>query len=153
MDQPFVNRIDIAGSPLSLPETGIEDALRQGEALHREFRPTLTSDYVAYIRQMAREGASLIQLVDENEVRAIAIWRTFLTTYCGRRFEVDDLVTAPAYRSRRYGATLLKTLEAKAHSLSCDAVKLTSATWRVDAHRFYFRERYTIDAFQFSKKI
>ncbi len=152
MDLPFVDRIGTAGSSLTLSESGIEAALRQGEALHREFRPHLKGDYVAYLRQMAREGASLIQLVDENEVRALAIWRTFLTTYCGRRFEVDDLVTGAAYRSRGYGATLLKALEVKAHSLSCNACILTSATRLVDAHRVNFRERYTIDAFQFSKK-
>ena len=153
MDLSFVERIDSTGSSLALPESGIEAALRQGEALHREFRPHLKGDYVAYLREMAREGAGMMQLVDENEVRAIAIWRTYLTTYCGRRFEIDDLVTGAACRSRGYGATLLKALEVKAHSLSCDAVKLTSATWRVDAHRFYFRERYTIEAFQFSKKV
>jgi hypothetical protein len=30
---------------------------------------------------------------------------------------------------------------------------LTSATWRVDAHRFYLRERFAIDAFLFSKTL
>ena len=48
---------------------------------------------------------------------------------------------------------MIAALEAKARSLSCDAVMLTSATWRVDAHRFYFRERYAIDAFLFSKSL
>ena len=102
---------------------------------------------------MAEEGAGITQLMDENEVRAIAIWRTFLTTYCGRRFEIDDLVTAEGHRSKGYGATLIKALEAKAHSLSCNEVMLTSATWRVDAHRFYFRERYAIEAFLFVKRL
>lgn len=91
--------------------------------------------------------------MDEDEVRAVAVWRTFLTTYCGRRFEIDDLVTAEGQRSKGYGAATIAALEAKARSLSCDAVMLTSATWRVDAHRFYFRERYAIDAFLFSKSL
>lgn len=153
MDLGFIDRIDAAGSPVTLPPTVIEAALREGEALHRDFRPRLEGDYVAYLRRMAAEGARMTQLVDEDEVRAIAIWRTFLTTYCGRRFEIDDLVTAEGHRSKGYGATLIKALEAKARSLSCDEVRLTSATWRVEAHRFYFRERYTIDAFLFGKTL
>lgn len=153
MDLPFIDRIDVAGSPIPLPQSEIEAALRQGEALHRKFRPHIKGDYVAYLQRMAEDGAGIVQLLHENEVRAIAIWRTFLTTYCGRRFEIDDLVTAEGHRSKGYGATLIKALEAKARSLSCNVVMLTSATWRVDAHRFYFRERYAIDAFLFIKRV
>jgi GNAT superfamily N-acetyltransferase len=153
MDLPIIDRIDAAGTPLALLETGLEDALRLGEVLHRDFRPHIQGDYVTFLRRMAEEGARVTQLVVENKVRAIAIWRTFLTTYCGRRFEIDDLVTAAGHRSKGYGATMIKALESKARSLSCDVVMLASATWRVDAHRFYFRERYAIDAFQFSKSL
>lgn len=152
MAAPFVERIDIHGTPLTIAD--VDAALRHGEALHREFRPLhINGDYVAYLRQMAREGANMIQLVHENEVRAIAIWRTYLTTYCGRRFEIDDLVTAEGHRSKGYGAAVIKALEAKARSLSCDEVMLVSATHRVDAHRFYFRQRYGIIAFLFAKRI
>ena len=153
MDLPFIDRIDVAGSPIPLPQPDIEAALRQGEALHRKLRPDIDGDYVAYMRRMAEDGAALVQLLHENEVRALAIWRTFLTTYCGRRFEIDDIITTEDHRSKGYGATLIHALEAKARSLSCDAVMLTSALWRADAHRFYFRERYAIEAFLFVKKV
>jgi GNAT superfamily N-acetyltransferase len=151
--EDFIHRIDAAGVFIAIPEAERDAALRQGASWLREFRPNITGDYVAHMRHMAREGANITQLVDEGEVRAIAVWRTFLTTYCGRRFEIDDLVTVEDHRSKGYGATLIRALEEKARSLSCDAVMLTSATWRVDAHRFYFRERFTIDAFLFSKTL
>lgn len=48
---------------------------------------------------------------------------------------------------------MLAALEAKARALECDSVMLASATWRVDAHRFYFRERYSVGAFLFDKKL
>jgi hypothetical protein len=153
MDLPFIERIDTAGNPIPLPQSEIEAALRQGEALHRTFRPQMKGDYVAYLQRMAEDGAGIVQLLHENDVRALAVWRTFLTTYCGRRFEIDDLVTAEGHRSKGYGATLIKALEAKARSLSCNAVMLTSATWRVDAHRFYLRERYAIESFLFVKRV
>ena len=153
MHLPIIDRVDVAGLARPVPQSELRAALLQGEALHREFRPNLPDDYVAHLTAMGREGAGVMHLVDGNEVRALAVWRTFLTTYCGRRFEIDDLVTAEGQRSKGYGATLLAALEAKARSLACDAVMLSSATWRVDAHRFYFRERYAIDAFQFCKSL
>lgn len=153
MNPAFLERIDAIGEPLPLPEGQLAAALLQGEVLHRAFRPDLAGDYVAHMQRMAGEGAGIVQLVDAGEVRAIAVWRTFLTTYCGRRFEIDDLVTAQSHRSKGYGATLVRALEAKARSLACDAVMLSSATHRVDAHRFYFRERYSISAFLFTKTV
>jgi GNAT superfamily N-acetyltransferase len=152
MDLSFIERIDAAGTAITLAESGVDGALRQGEAFHRALRTQIEGDYVVHLRRMAEEGARVIQLVDDNDVRAIAIWRTFLTTYCRRRFEIDDLVTAEGHRSKGYGATLIRALEARARARSCD-VMLTSATWRHDAHRFYFRERYAIEAFLFIKRL
>lgn len=147
------DRIDATGSLIDFPRECIEAALREGETLHRDFRPKMEGDYISYLERMASDGAGVMQLLDEAQVRAIAVWRSFLTTYCGRRFEIDDLVTADGYRSKGYGRTLLGALEAKARTLSCDAVMLTSATWRTQAHRFYFREGFVIEAFQFGRTI
>ena len=151
MPHPFIDRIDANG--LALPLADTESALRQGEALHRDFRPHINGEYIAFLQRMAAEGAGVTQLFDGGEVRAIAVWRHYLTTYCGRRFEVDDLVTAPEQRSKGYGATLIEALEAKARALSCNVVMLVSATHRVDAHRFYFRERFAIASFLFVKAL
>lgn len=151
MNHPFVDRIGADG--VAMPLADADSALRQGETLHRDFRPKINGDYVAYLQRMAAEGACVTQLVDAGEVRAIAVWRSYLTTYCGRRFEIDDLVTADGQRSRGYGARLMKALEARARALSCDAVLLSSATNRVGAHRFYHRERFAITAFLFGKAL
>jgi GNAT superfamily N-acetyltransferase len=153
MDHAFLERIAATGAALPLRDSDFEVALREGEALHRDFRPNITGDYVAYLHRMAAEGAHVMQLVDAHDVRAIAVWRSYLTTYRGRRFEIDDLVTSEGHRSKGYGATLIRALEAKARALSCDAVMLSSATRRVDAHRFYHRERYTISSFLFLKEL
>lgn len=151
MSLPLLDRIDAAG--VALLTSDVAAALREGEALHRDFRPNIAGDYLTYLERMANDGAGVFQLVHDGDVRAIAVWRTFLTTYCGRRFEIDDLVTSERHRSGGHGATLLKALETKARSLECDEVMLSSATHRQDAHRFYFRERYTIRAFLFTKPL
>jgi hypothetical protein len=128
-------------------------ALLRGERLHRELRPALGDDYGAVLHVMFGEGARLVQLVDAGEPRAIAVWRLFHTTYCGRRLEVEDLVTSETDRSKGYGATLLHWLEARARYEGCPTITLHSATHRDRAHRFYFREGFHILAFHFSKAL
>ena len=125
--------------------------LLQGEALHRQLRPALDADYPAQIERMVGEGARLAQLVDEDEVRAIGLWRVFETTYCGRRLEIEDLVSSEAHRSRGYGAALLRWFDARAIALGCPTTTLHSAVHRDRAHRFYFREGFHIMGFHFSR--
>lgn len=136
-----------------LPVTDLRAAIARGEGLHRELRPLLEPDYVAQMERMFGEGARLVQLVDHGEPRALAVWRMFHTTYCGRRLEVEDLVTAEAARSHGHGKTLLAWLEARARDAGCPTITLHSATHRDRAHRFYFREGFHILAFHFSKRV
>jgi len=123
----------------------------EGETLHRQLRPALDADYPAQIERMFGEGARLAQLVDEGEVRAIGLWRVFETTYCGRRLEIEDLVSSEAHRSLGYGAALLRWFDAQAISLGCPTTTLHSAVHRDRAHRFYFREGFHIMGFHFSR--
>ncbi len=125
--------------------------LLEGEALHRQLRPALDADYPAQMERMFGEGARLVQLVDEGEVRAIGLWRVFETTYCGRRLEIEDLVSSEAHRSRGYGAALLRWFDARAVELGCPTTTLHSGIHRDRAHRFYFREGFHILAFHFSR--
>lgn len=139
-------------------ETPPDDAalgamLAEGEALHRQLRPDLQADYFGQMRTMFGEGARIAQLFDDGQVRALALWRVFHTTYCGRRLEVEDLVTDDASRSRGHGAALLDWLEAKGRELGCPTITLHSAVHRARAHRFYFRQGFHIMAFHFSKAI
>ncbi|HYC75639.1 GNAT family N-acetyltransferase [Brevundimonas sp.] len=125
--------------------------LLEGESLHRQLRPALEADYPAQIERLFGEGARLAQLVDEGEVRAIGLWRVFETTYCGRRLEIEDLVSSEAHRSRGYGAALLRWFDARAVALGCPTTTLHSGVHRDRAHRFYFREGFHILAFHFSR--
>ena len=146
-----VERIDVAGQALPSGDEAL--FLDQGEALHRAFRPIMGPDYRAHMAAMFAEGAGLIQLFDEGEVRALAVWRAFHTTYCGYRLEIDDLVTDETQRSKGYGAILLAFVEAKAGAIGCDTLTLNSGTHRTRAHRFYFREGLHIHAFHFTKDL
>lgn len=147
-------RINANGTCVPFGDLGAQSlALLEGEGLHRLFRPGMGDDYPALMARIASEGGGVVQLHDGDEVRSLAVWRVFHSTYCGLRFEIDDLVTDPDCRSRGHGATLLNWLEGKALRLGCNTVTLNSATIRADAHRFYFRQRYEILGFHFSKPI
>lgn len=126
--------------------------LLKGEALHRQLRPALEADYPAQIERLIPEGARLAQVVDDGEVRAIALWRVFETTYCGRRLEIEDLVSDEAHRSKGYGAAMIRWLNDQAVALGCPTTTLISGTHRTRAHRFYFREGYAITAFHFVRE-
>ena len=155
MTEDVLERVDASGVPMSIPAEGVlrRGLLQEGEALHRQLRPELARDYPGYLERMFDEGARLTQLVDEGEVRALAVWRVFHTTYCGRRLEIEDLVTTSFHRSNGYAATLLQWLEGRGRALDCTLATLNSATHRADAHRFYFRARYKIIGFHFNKDL
>lgn len=153
MDDPLLERIDASGALLAIDQTDRARLLREGEAAHRQLRAILPEDYAGYLEKVFADGARLTQLVDGGAVRAIAVWRAYHTTYAMRRLEIDDLVTAGADRSRGYGATLVAFVEGRARALGCTTLCLNSATFRADAHRFYFRERFHIGAFHFMKTL
>jgi GNAT superfamily N-acetyltransferase len=66
---------------------------------------------------------------------------------------LTDLATTEAARSHGHGAALLAALTDRARDLGCHAIDLDSGVQRSGAHRFYLRERFTINAFHFTKPL
>lgn len=134
-------------------EATITAWLSRSEALHRSLRPALSADYEAVMRRIFAEGARMAVL-HENEVpKAIAVYRIHHTTFHGRRFYVDDLVTVEDERGSGHGTALLQWCEDAARAQSCDTFTLDSGVQRAAAHRFYFRQGLTITAFAFAKPL
>ena len=117
-----------------------------------QLRPHLTRDaYVPLIQRMfADERFHLVAALDDGVVRAVAGFRYMEMLHCGRMMYVDDLVTDEHARSRGYGKALIDWLKREARDNGCVAVELISNVRRKDAHRFYFREGFAIEAFHFS---
>ena len=95
------------------------------------------------------DGYRVVGLFDGEECRACAGYRILTSFVSGRYLYVDDLVTAEKWRSHGYGRLLNKYIVELARKENCSSVELDSNTRRRNAHRFYFRERYTIAAFHF----
>jgi GNAT superfamily N-acetyltransferase len=115
-----------------------------------QLRPHIPPDgFVALIRQLEAGGYRMACVIDEGEVRAVAGYRFLDQLVRGRVLYVDDLVTDELQRSRGHGDRLLAWLYDKARASGCAALELDSGTQRVDAHRFYARNRMIISAFHF----
>jgi GNAT superfamily N-acetyltransferase len=117
----------------------------------RQLRPHITpEDYVATLKRMMQTDGYRLAAVHENgRVHAVAGYRYMEMLYCGRILYVDDLNTDESARSQGHGKALMEWLKAQAREHGCAQLHLDSGVQRESAHRFYFRERLTINAYHF----
>lgn len=116
-----------------------------------ELRPAVPPEaYLPTVRTlMANDGFRVAALHVDGGVRAVAGYRVMHTLLFGRVLYVDDLNTDPASRSLGLGRHLMAWLRARAAELDCREVQLDSGVQRLDTHRFYAREGFTIAAYHF----
>jgi len=146
----------MSGTTRTRGEVTVAEALTDGDILAtrdvmRKLRPNLSPEsYLPTVRRMMQtDGYRLAALREGESVRAVAGYRIMEMLYCGRILYVDDLNTDDDQRSRGFGRTLLDWLKATARAAGCGELHLDSGVQREAAHRFYFRERLTINAYHF----
>lgn len=121
--------------------TSEEDIDRIYPILH-QLRDHLSKEDFAERYRETYEASSyrIIGVVADGELRAIAGFRFILNMAVGNALYIDDLVVGSDWRSKGYGAELVKYLERMGIAIGVDAIRLDSAVHRLDAHRFYERE-------------
>ncbi len=121
----------------------------------RQLRSHIKADqYLSVVRRMMNsDGYRQVAVREDGVVRAVAGYRFMEMLYCGKILYVDDLVTDERTRSRGHGKLLVEWLENEARANGCDELHLDSGVQREHAHRFYFREGLTINAYHFRKKV
>jgi GNAT superfamily N-acetyltransferase len=121
----------------------------------RQLRPhVLLDEYVPTVRRMIdTNGYQLAALYDGDAVRAVAGYRYMEMLYSGKIMYVDDLNTDERYRSKGHGKELMEWLKAEAKTEGCAELHLDSGVQREHTHRFYFRERFTINCYHFRLKL
>ena len=132
-----------------------DDDIARCHDVIRELRPHIVdaAALVAQVRRQREQGYRLAYVEDEGRVVACAGFRVNEHLSWGKALYVDDLVTAEVERSKGYGELLLSWLTAQAKQEGCGELHLDSGTQRQAAHRFYFRERLTVTAFHFARKL
>ncbi|HEU4328215.1 MAG TPA: GNAT family N-acetyltransferase [Roseiflexaceae bacterium] len=134
--------------PIKLVETDEEIAACYPVMV--QLRPHLSEQaFLEQVRRQKGDGFLLAALEEGGQVRALAGFRVIEMLSRGRHVYVDDLVTDAHSRSAGHGRALMDWLKNYARAQGCARLHLDSGTQRTDAHRFYFRERLHISAFNF----
>ncbi len=119
-----------------------------------ELRTHLKKDmFLSTVRHMETEGYKLAFIEDKGKVVAVAGYRIYSNLFMGKHLYVDDLVTAEIARSQGYGAQMVKWLRNEARKENCNFYHLDSGTHRGEAHKFYFRQGFTIASYHFSEQL
>ena len=110
-------------------------------------------EYTSRVREVMEDGYRLICAKDKNDIVGIAGFRTKKTLHNGNAAYLDELVVDEKQRSEGIGKALLDWVEAEARKHNCRMIELECGTYRQEAHKFYFREGFTIQSFDFWKKL
>lgn len=115
----------------------------------KQLRPDIQeSDYVPLVRLQQSEGGFQIALLREKgRVTCVAGFRLCRSLGWGKYLYVDDLVADEELRSHGCGKAMFDWLVQHARATQCGELRLDSALWRNEAHRFYLRERMDIVCF------
>lgn len=128
-----------------------DDQILSTYEVMRQLRPDFTADrYVQTVRAlMHTDNYRLAALAIEDEVVVAAGYRFMSMLYCGKLLYLDDFVTDERARSSGYGKQLMDWLKTEAREHGCTELQLISRVTRERAHRFYFREGFSIECFHF----
>ncbi len=109
--------------------------------------------FLSTVRHMETEGYRLAFIENDGKVVATAGYRVYTNLFMGKHLYVDDLVTVESSRSRGYGEQMVKWLRSEAIKENCNYYHLDSGTHRGEAHKFYFRQGFTIASYHFSEQL
>ena len=104
------------------------------------------------LRQAIESHDSVVLVADEGGrfVGLLTAYQDIFSVRYGHRAWVEDLAVDPDRRSRGIGKALLEAAKAWAKERGATHLELDSGDARVDAHRFYERERPSWTSRQFS---
>ncbi len=130
-----------------------QEWLNRAESVHRQLRLTLPPDYARRMQEIFVAGAEMAIVVEGDAVRGVCVFRMLNNTSSGLALYCDDLVADETTRSTGVGHAMIAYMEAIARERGCHVLALDSGTQRQKAHKFYFREGFTVTAFHFAKPL
>jgi ribosomal protein S18 acetylase RimI-like enzyme len=130
-----------------------KDIASCGEAMFL-LRPKLkVEEFIIQIKDLQKEGYVLLYISEDDKTISVAGYRIFTMLYCGKTLYIDDLSTLETHRGKGYGSALLSHIYEIAKQENCTSVQLDSGHSRTNAHKLYFKENFTINAFHFSRGV
>ncbi|WP_088102090.1 GNAT family N-acetyltransferase [Halalkalibacter urbisdiaboli] len=120
-----------------------------------QLRPHLTKDgYVKTIKRlMDTYEYTLVAVIEEAQVKAVAGYRLSESLAWGKYLYVDDLITDKASRRIGYAQLLWDWLYLEADKHECEQFHLDSGVNRHEAHRFYLKTGLAITCHHFEMNV
>ncbi len=119
-----------------------------------ELRPHLQREkFLSLVRHMETQGYQLAYIEKQGKIIAVAGFRIFTNLFMGNNLYVDDLATSDTERSQGHGEAMVSWLRGIARSENCEFLHLDSGTQRHRAHRFYFKQGFSIASYHFSQEL
>ncbi len=118
--------------------------------LHDRVHQLSRQHFLDLIRTLERDEGYIMACLDDGGAPVcVSGFRLCHSIGWGKYLYVDDLVTDESQRSRGAGQMMFRWLVARARAEECSELRLDCRVDRIDAHRFYFRERMHIRCFHF----
>ena len=111
------------------------------------------NEFIKIVRLMESEGYHLSYIECKSEVVAVAGYRISTNLAMGKNLYIDDLVASGSKRSKGYGKIMVNWLRNIAINNNCSVYHLGSGTNRSQAHKFYFKEGFSIVAYAFCESL
>jgi len=127
--------------PLILPLIEAHNAKIPPEELRRRLEVMKSHDYHCIAAELG------------GRIVGVAGYWLGARFYCGEYLDVDNVVVDPALRSQGIGLRMMEWLHERAAALGCKVVVLDSYVTFAGAHKFYFREGYSIIGYHFSREV
>jgi len=135
---------------LATSERDIKDCFTVMAELHPRLKENGPDNFLMRIQHQMKSGYKLA-LLRNNESIVACIGYRFVDMLAFDRFcYIDDLVTKEDQRSNGHGERLFEFVKKKAEEAGCSYIRLDSGVHRKQAHKFYFRQKMTIDDFHFA---
>jgi GNAT superfamily N-acetyltransferase len=132
------------------------DLLLSAAAIHRQLRthlPEAADAYVARMHSVFRDGAEMAVALDGDTVVGVTVFRCYDRTLHGKEMYCDDLVSDATVKVKGVGNALMQYLSDTGRARGMTKLTLSSGVQRAQAHKFYFREGFTISSFHFVKPL
>ena len=122
--------------------------------LIKQLNPKLgKKQFEGYLRDMVAQGYRCVAAYDKGNLIGVCGFWFGVRFWCGPFIDLDNVVVDQKIRSKGIGKKLVAWVEKEAKRVGCTQVGLDSYTISQSAHRFYFREGYSILGYHFVKKL
>ncbi|MFW0777645.1 MAG: GNAT family N-acetyltransferase [Rickettsiales bacterium] len=141
-------------SAISIVELETKSQFESIYPLIAQINPDMTKkEFKQLLKEMLEQNYRCIAAYKGKKLVGICGMWCGTRFWCGRFIDVDNVVVDKSVRGQGVGALMMKWVEKEAKKQKANHVGADSYTKDGAAHRFYFRERFTILGYHFVRKL